>query len=74
MKWAESEDKVYLTVMLPDAKNTKVNVDPDGTFTFFASAGTKNNIYELKLDLLDKVNVEVRCTCQLYPVKELSMF
>ncbi|XP_051118881.1 uncharacterized protein Os08g0359500-like [Andrographis paniculata] len=58
VKWAEREDKVYLTVLLPDAKNPKVNVDPDGTFTFSASAGTENNTYELKLELLDKVNVE----------------
>ncbi|KAL0437612.1 UNVERIFIED_CONTAM: putative protein OsI [Sesamum radiatum] len=58
VKWAEREDKVYLTVLLPDAKNAKVNVDPEGTFTFSATAGTDNNLYELKLDLLEKVNVE----------------
>ncbi|KAL0371440.1 UNVERIFIED_CONTAM: putative protein OsI [Sesamum angustifolium] len=58
VKWAEREDKVYLTVLLSDAKSPKVKVDPDGTFTFSATAGTDNNLYELKLDLLDKVNVE----------------
>ncbi|GER33005.1 HSP20-like chaperones superfamily protein [Striga asiatica] len=58
VKWAEREDKVYLTVLLPDAKNPKVNVDPDGTFTFSAAAGSDNNLYEVKLNLLDKVNVE----------------
>ncbi|KAL0459658.1 UNVERIFIED_CONTAM: putative protein OsI [Sesamum latifolium] len=58
VKWAEREDKVYLTVLLSDAKNPKVKVDPDGTFSFSATAGTDNNLYELKLDLLDKVNVE----------------
>ncbi|KAK4441766.1 putative protein OsI [Sesamum alatum] len=58
VKWAEREDKVYLTVLLPDAKNAKVNVDPEGTFTFSATAGTDNNLYELKLNLLEKVNVE----------------
>ncbi|KAK4407018.1 WD repeat-containing protein GTS1 [Sesamum angolense] len=57
VKWAEREDKVYLTVLLSDAKSPKVKVDPDGTFTFSATAGTDNNLYELKLDLL-KVNVE----------------
>lgn len=61
MKWAEREDKVFLTVVLPDAKNPKVSVDPNGTFTFSATAGTDNNVYELKLDLLDKINEEVRC-------------
>ncbi|CAA0828545.1 HSP20-like chaperones superfamily protein [Striga hermonthica] len=58
VKWAEREDKVYLTVLLPDAKNPKVGVDPDGTFTFSAAAGSDNNLYEVKLNLLDKVNVE----------------
>lgn len=59
MKWAEREDKVYLTVLLPDAKDPKVNLDPEGTFTFTATAGTDNSPYEIKLNLLDKVDVEV---------------
>ncbi|GAB4841138.1 hypothetical protein Ancab_021882 [Ancistrocladus abbreviatus] len=58
VKWAERADKVYLTVQLPDAKNVKVNLDPEGIFTFSASAGAGNHVYELKLDLFDKVNVE----------------
>ncbi|KAK4483195.1 hypothetical protein RD792_010375 [Penstemon davidsonii] len=58
VKWAEREDKVYLTVLLPDAKNPKVNLDPEGTFTFSATAGADNNLYEIKLDLFDKVDVE----------------
>jgi hypothetical protein len=57
VKWAQRIDKVYITVQLPDAKDAKVNLDPDGVFTFSGSAGT--NLYELKLDLNDKVNVEV---------------
>lgn len=61
MKWAEREDKIYLTVLLADAKNAKVNVEPDGTFTFSAAAGADDNLYELKLELLDKINAEVRC-------------
>ncbi|KAJ0985760.1 hypothetical protein J5N97_004116 [Dioscorea zingiberensis] len=58
VKWAERLDKVYITVLLPDAKNVKVNLEPDGIFTFSATAGTESNLYELKLDLHDKVNVE----------------
>ncbi|KAK6120210.1 hypothetical protein DH2020_046116 [Rehmannia glutinosa] len=58
VKWAEREDKIYLTVLLPDAKNPKVNVDPNGTFTFSATAGADNNLYELKLNLLQNVDVE----------------
>lgn len=50
---------MYLTVMLPDAKNPKVNLGPEGTFTFTATGGAGDHVYELKLDLFDKVNVEV---------------
>ncbi|CAH2041768.1 unnamed protein product [Thlaspi arvense] len=58
VKWAQRQDKVYITVLLPDSKNAKVNLDPEGGFTFSASAGAENHLYELKLDLFDKVNVE----------------
>lgn len=63
VKWAEREDKVFLTVMLPDAKNPKVNLEPNGDFTFSATAGPENHPYELKLNLHDAVNVEVRGIC-----------
>lgn len=53
-------DKVFVTVLLPDSKDAKVNLEPDGVFTFSASGGSENHHYELKLDLFDKVNVEVR--------------
>ncbi|CAL9203619.1 uncharacterized protein OsI_027940-like [Musa acuminata AAA Group] len=56
VKWAQRLDKVYITVQLPDAKDVKVNLEPDGIFTFFATAGTGNNTYELKMDLYDKVD------------------
>lgn len=60
MKWAQRVDKVFITVQLPDAKDAKVHLDPDGVFTFSANAGAGNSLYELKLNLYDKVNVEVR--------------
>ncbi|WCJ21344.1 Co-chaperone protein p23-1 [Euphorbia peplus] len=58
VKWAQRVDKVFLTVQLPDAKNAKVNLEPEGVFKFTASAGADNNSYELTLELFDKVNVE----------------
>lgn len=60
VKWAQRADKVYITVLLPDAKDAKVNLEPEGVFTFSASAGAEDHTYELKLELFDKVNVEVR--------------
>ncbi|CAN4093077.1 unnamed protein product [Withania somnifera] len=58
VKWAQRPDVVYLTVMLPDAKDPKVNLDPEGVFNFSATAGAGDRLYELKLELQDKVNVE----------------
>lgn len=37
-----------------------MDLTPDGIFTFSASAGAEDRQYELKLELFDKVNVEVR--------------
>lgn len=50
-------------MQLADSKNAKVDLTPDGVFTFTGSAGAGDNQYELKLELFDKVNVEVtRCS------------
>lgn len=64
VKWAQREDKVYITVQLPDSKDAKVDLTPDGVFTFTASAGAGDKPYEVKLELFDKVNVEVRRSSQ----------
>jgi hypothetical protein len=65
VRWAQRIDKVYITVQLPDAKDAKVNLEPDGVFSFSATAGTDGNSYESKLDLKDKVNVEVAIFCTI---------
>ncbi|KAJ0520438.1 putative CS domain, HSP20-like chaperone [Helianthus annuus] len=56
VKWAQREDKVFITVVLADTKDAKVNLAPEGVFTFSAKAGEHE--YDLKLELFDKVNVE----------------
>ncbi|CAN6861345.1 unnamed protein product [Brassica oleracea] len=58
VKWAETTDKIFLTVVLADSKENKVNLDPEGVFDFSAKAGPENHVYELKLELHGKVNVE----------------
>jgi hypothetical protein len=58
VKWAETTEKIFLTVVLADTKDTKVNLDPEGVFDFSAKVGPENHVYELKLELADKVNVE----------------
>ncbi|CAM6102794.1 unnamed protein product [Calypogeia fissa] len=56
--WAQRTDKLFLTVELPDAKDPKVKLEPDGKFSFAATAGLDNQAYELDLALFGAVNVE----------------
>lgn len=57
VKWAQRSDKLYLTVELPDAKDVKLKLEPEGRFIFSA---TKDDIpYDVDIDLFDKIKVEV---------------
>lgn len=57
VKWAQRSDKIFVTVDLPDAKDVKLNLEPDGRFLFSAK---KDEIpYQVDLELFDKVNAEV---------------
>ncbi|CAL9195580.1 unnamed protein product, partial [Musa hybrid cultivar] len=57
-KWAQRSDKVYITIELPDAKDVKLTLEPEGRFYFSATSGTANIRYELDLELFDRVNVD----------------
>lgn len=59
VKWAQRSDKLFITVELPDAKNVKLKLEPEGKFFFSATAGADNVPYEVDLDLFDKINVDV---------------
>lgn len=60
VKWAQRPDKLYITAELPDAKNVKLQLEPEGRFVFSATSGADNLPYELDMDLFDKVDVNVR--------------
>ncbi|EEF36841.1 co-chaperone protein p23-1 isoform X2 [Ricinus communis] len=56
VKWAQRSDKVFITVELPDAKDVKLKLEPEGRFIFSA---TKDDVpYEVDIELFDKVNVK----------------
>ncbi|KAL6537856.1 hypothetical protein OROMI_025402 [Orobanche minor] len=57
VKWAQRSDKLFINVELPDAKNVKLNLDPEGKFFFSATSGVDNISYEVDIDLFDKVDV-----------------
>ncbi|CAA6661942.1 unnamed protein product [Spirodela intermedia] len=55
-KWSQSSDKIYLTIELPDAKDVKLKLEPEGKFVFSA---TKDGVsYEIDIELAGKVDVE----------------
>ncbi|KAL5210726.1 hypothetical protein ABZP36_006349 [Zizania latifolia] len=57
-KWAQRSDKVFLTIELPDARDVKLNLKPEGQFSFAAKGPADDTPYELDLELFDTVNVE----------------
>ncbi|KAJ6793170.1 Uncharacterized protein M6B38_111380 [Iris pallida] len=57
-KWAQRSDKVFITIELPDAKDLKLSLQPEGQFSFYATTGSDKIPYELDFELYDKVNVE----------------
>ncbi|KAL6578289.1 hypothetical protein OROMI_010617 [Orobanche minor] len=57
VKWAQRSDILFITVELPDAKNVKLNLDPEGKFFFSATGGVDNMPYEIDIHLFDKVDV-----------------
>ncbi|XP_076900562.1 co-chaperone protein p23-1-like isoform X2 [Bidens hawaiensis] len=56
LKWAQRDDLVYITIDLPDAKDVKLKLEPDGKFYFSATSGTDNIPYEIDINLYDKVD------------------
>lgn len=66
MKWAQRDDLLFITIDLPDAKDVKLKLDPEGKFYFSATAGVENLPYEIDIHLHDKVdvNVSARSFCE----------
>lgn len=59
LKWAQRSDVLFITIDLPDAKDVKLKLEPEGKFYFSATAGADNLPYEIDICLYDKVNVDV---------------
>ncbi|KAI3680252.1 hypothetical protein L2E82_21337 [Cichorium intybus] len=57
LKWAQRADVLFITIDLPDAKNVKLKLEPEGKFYFSATAGAENLPYEIDINLHDKVDV-----------------
>ncbi|KAI3757440.1 hypothetical protein L6452_04977 [Arctium lappa] len=58
LKWAQRADVLFITIDLPDAKDVKLKLEPEGKFYFSATAGADNLPYEIDINLHDKVDVK----------------
>ncbi|XP_071711905.1 co-chaperone protein p23-1-like [Rutidosis leptorrhynchoides] len=58
LKWAQRSDVLFITIDLPDAKDVKLKLEPEGKFYFSATAGAENLPYEIDINLHDKLNVD----------------
>ncbi|KAK7277362.1 hypothetical protein RIF29_18513 [Crotalaria pallida] len=58
VKWAQRSDELYITVELPDAKDVKLKLEPEGKFYFSATSGPDKIPYEVDIDLFDKIDVD----------------
>ncbi|KAJ8774217.1 hypothetical protein K2173_009648 [Erythroxylum novogranatense] len=42
VKWAQRSDRIYITIELPDAKDGKLKLEPEGRLTFSATKGEES--------------------------------
>ncbi|GJV31671.1 HSP20-like chaperone, partial [Tanacetum coccineum] len=57
LKWAQRADVIFITIDLPDAKDVKLKLEPEGKLYFSVRAGADNIPYEIDVNLHDKVDV-----------------
>ncbi|KAL4574707.1 hypothetical protein LXL04_021543 [Taraxacum kok-saghyz] len=55
--WAQRADVLFITIDLPNTKNVKLKLEPEGKFYFSATVGSQNLPYEIDINLHDKVKV-----------------
>ena len=56
LKWAQRKDRVFVTIDLPGATDTKIDLKPDGHLSF--SGKVKDQKYAIEIDLYKEVITE----------------
>ncbi|KAL8155855.1 hypothetical protein AgCh_001053 [Apium graveolens] len=54
VKWAHRSDVLFITVDLPDAKDVKLKLEPEGKFYFSPTSGPEKFMYSIDINLYDK--------------------
>ncbi|KAL4567676.1 hypothetical protein LXL04_023268 [Taraxacum kok-saghyz] len=55
--WGQRADVLFVTIDLPNTKNVKLKLEPEGKFYFSATVGSENLPYEIDINFHDKVKV-----------------
>jgi len=58
VKWAQRDDSVFLTVQLSEAKDIKLEITPEGKFSFSAKGGPDQKEYAVEIELFGEINVD----------------
>lgn len=59
LRWAQTSDRLFITIDIPDAQDVKLKLEPEGKFFFSAIGGAEKIPYEIDIDLYDKVDINV---------------
>lgn len=59
LRWAQTSDRLFITIDLPDAQDVKLKLEPEGNFSFSAVSGAEKIPYEVDIELYDKVDINV---------------
>lgn len=57
LRWAQTSDRLFITIDLPDAQDVKLKLEPEGNFSFSAVSGAEKIPYEVDIELYDKVDI-----------------
>ncbi|XP_023551004.1 uncharacterized protein OsI_027940-like [Cucurbita pepo subsp. pepo] len=57
LRWAQTSDRLFITIDIPDAQDVKLKLEPEGKFFFSAIGGAEKIPYEIDIDLYDKVDI-----------------
>merc|ERR550514_887385 len=58
VKWAQREDKLFLTIELTDVKDEAITLTPEGKFTFAGKGGPTGQEYGFELELYGEIDVD----------------
>ncbi|KAA0031653.1 uncharacterized protein E6C27_scaffold139G004270 [Cucumis melo var. makuwa] len=57
LRWAQTSNRLFITIDLPDAQDVKLKLEPEGKFCFSAVSGAEKIPHEVDIDLYDKVDI-----------------